>query len=129
MTYTIKQLLKRHDDWDTERAKLHERDGDGENPVSSSEWQNSDDEGSSLATLLADALRQPITVWTCTVKTPDSPGIVTWVRTTEEECWESLRENYDPEGEADDEPPVAIVGHLEDDGYVINIDVQEVARP
>jgi len=71
-------------------------------------------------------LGQPIKVWTCAVKTPDSPGLIATVHATEDECFEWLRDNHDPEGEADDEPPVAIVGHLEDWGYLIHIDVHEM---
>ena len=50
--YTTEQLLTRYKTWDEERAKLHERDGNGENPVAAGDWHDSDDEGAELAVLL-----------------------------------------------------------------------------
>ena len=122
----VTTLLARYDTWHNERSELHGRDGSGEHPVSSSEWQGSDDEGAELAIDLAAALRAPREVWTAAVKTPYNPTPVATVHKTEGECFEHLREYYDPEGDADDEPPVAIVSHLEEDGYYINVDVHQL---
>lgn len=121
-------LLKRHKAWRKGRKKLSKMESKGDFP-SSSQWQNSDDEGVQIGEEAIELLRQPIKVWTCAIKTPDTPGVFAWVFNTEDEIFEALRESYDEDGEADDEPPVAIVGHLEDRGYEIDIDVQEVARP
>jgi hypothetical protein len=123
----VTRLLKRHAKWEKQREKYYKREES--NPVSSSQWQNSDDEGVAIGQEAIELLRQPVKVWTCAVKTPDSPGLVATVHATEDECFEWLRDNYDPEGDADDEPPVAIVGHLEDEGYLIHIDVHEITRP
>ena len=128
MSYTITEALARYTEWDTKKQALHVREGHPENSPSADEWADSDDEGVELTHILAELLRRPITVWTCAVSGPDTPGLVATVHATEEECWEHLREHYDPEGMADDEPPVAIVAHLEDVGWLINVDVHEVAR-
>lgn len=121
----IKALLERYDQWETAKEALHIAEGTDDSP-SSSQWADSDDEGVELARLLASALRQPIKVWTCAINSPNTPGVFAWVFNTEDECFEALRESYDEEGEADDEPPVAIVGYLENRGYDIDIDVEEV---
>lgn len=125
----IKTLLQRYDAWETAKEALHIAEGTDDSP-SSSQWADSDDEGVELARLLASALRQPVKVWTLTVvddQTVKAPLTVT-IHASEEACWESLRENYDPEGLADDEPPVAIVSYLENEqGLTIGIDVQEVS--
>jgi hypothetical protein len=123
-------LLKRHKAWRKGRKKLSKMEGKGDFP-SSSQWQNSDDEGVQIGEEAIELLRQPVKIWTLALADDDRPDMhplrVT-VHPTEEACWEHLREQYDPEGMADDEPPVAIVGHLENEGWVINIDVHEVSR-
>lgn len=124
----INTLLKQYDEWEDERSRLGVADGTDDSP-SSSQWQNSDDGAFSLLEQAIIALRQPLTIWTCSVKSPDSAGMVATVHATEEDCWESLRENYDPEGMVlADAEPVGVVSALEDEGYVIHIDVHEVTR-
>lgn len=170
--YDINALLARYDEWDRERQEFYSREED--NPVSSSSWESSDDEGSSLAHDFAAALRQEVLcltckepvglrwihprsngnhgsiecgtgdgsiatasdtpvpvpvvrrpIWTCTVW-GGGRETTTTAHLTEEACWESLRLNYDPDGPLD-EPPVAIVGRLEEEqGLTIDIDVHEI---
>jgi hypothetical protein len=121
----IDTLLKSYDTWASEKEQLHIREGHPDHSPSSSEWADNDDEGVELAHALAAALRQPVKVWTCAVA---QVAAVVTVHTSEEACFEHLRNTYDPEGMADDEPPVAIVGHLQNEGWLVDIDVHELTR-
>ena len=129
MTTTAEEFLTRYNKWETGRAALSEAEGSGDYPSSSS-WEDSDDEGVELARIAAHILTQPHQVWVMAVTETGMLGVKTvnvTVHPTEEACWESLRENYDPEGEADDQPPVAIVGFLENEqGLTIQIDVHTI---
>jgi hypothetical protein len=122
--HTITEALARYDEWDKDRDELSEAEGSGHFPSSSS-WEGSDDEGVELAHIFAGLLREPIKVWTCVVA---QVAPVVTVHATEDECFEHLRNTYDPEGMSDDEPPVAIVSHLQSEGWVVDIDVHEVTR-
>lgn len=66
-------------------------------------------------------------VWSLTTLTPDSVAMVTTLHPSEEACWESLVENYDPEGEHSLERPVEIVEALSQSGYRIEIDVHDLS--
>lgn len=122
--HTITEALARYDAWDKDRDELSEQEGSGDFPSSSS-WEGSDDEGVELAHIFAGLLRQPIKVWTCAVA---QVALVVTVHPSEEACFEHLRDTYDPEGMADDEPPVAIVGYLQNEGWLVDIDVHEIPR-
>lgn len=127
---TSTEFFTQFTDWEADRTDLQERDGEGINPVSSSEWHDSDDAGFGLLQDAVHLLRQPVKIWSLTIGGPGyGRTATTSLHLTEEACWESLRENYDDEGECDKEPPVAIVAWLEDRmGFSIHIDVHEVTR-
>ena len=93
------------------------------NPVSSSQWQSSDDEGVELAGSLASALREKRKVWTALVTNrPDGPAVVS-LHATEEEAIESIEERFGDDVERTSE---GIVTDLENWGYTITVDVHEV---
>lgn len=173
----IGELLAQYDVWDTARDRASAREST-DHPVSSSTWEDSDDEGVDLAHQFAGALRQevlclvckepirlgwihprsngnhgsiecgtgdgsiatasntpvpvpprpvePRQIWTCRVFDRENEEDTVTVHATEEQCWESLRETYDPYGPLD-EPPVAIVERLEEEKNLrIEIDVHEI---
>lgn len=123
MSTTITETLARFDNWEKRRG-----DTSTSRLATPDDWQISDDEGVDLARDLAGILRQPLKVWTCRVMDRENDEDTVTVHATEEACWESLRENYDPEGLSDDEPPVAIVAYLEATNDMrIDIDVHEVS--
>lgn len=116
-----KQLLALCDAWAKERSECNQRE-EGDNPVSSSRWEHSDDTAVQLLTDLVPALREKREVWTCTVMGPDQPLNAT-IHDTEDEAIDSLCVNHDPAGEYEGRN---IVEELEAIGYVIDIDVHHI---